>query len=535
MWQLIRMRVRRDRITLPIWIASTALLAFAGAAGVQAEFGTDDLRGNILKLALATPSLLALRGVPDGPSLGSYVYFQVFVYIAIMAALMNTFFVTRHTRADEERGRVELVAATPVRRIEPLVATLLVGVVANALLGTLVAVGFIGGGLPAGGSLLSGLVAGTTGLAFMGAAALVAQLAPTSRSANGLSAAVIGIAFLLRAIGDAAGVPDFTALTLASTWPSWLSPIGWAQQVFPFTRQSMLPLLLSLAFVVATASVALVVQSRRDLGASSLRERDGRATASFALRSSLGLAWRQQWPSIIGWAIGGAVLGLLAGGLSGTLVASNLSAQLRQVLDKFVPGGSGELTDTLVVAIVSIGGILAAAAGAQSIMHARGDESDGRTELVLASPVTRTAWLGGYLVVAVASAAAVAMATGLAAGLSFVAAGAAGDRFVSSLGAGVAQLPAALAFVAITALIFAVLPRLTIPLGWFLVGLGALVGLFGGLLNLPDAVRAASPFAHTPSIPSADPNWGPALVVLAVSVVIAVASLVLVRTRELAQ
>ena len=46
---------------------------------------------------------------------------------------LGTFFVTRHTRADEERGRAELVGAAPIRRTTPLVATLIVGLLATAL------------------------------------------------------------------------------------------------------------------------------------------------------------------------------------------------------------------------------------------------------------------------------------------------------------------------------------------------------------------------------------------------------------------
>src|SRR5690606_31830773 len=111
MLRLVRFQLRRDRLVLPLWIVSTGLLAYAGAAGVGAEFATDATREQVLKLAVATPSLLALRGVPDGASLGSYVYFQVFCYVAIMAGLMSTFFAVRHSRADEERGRLELLEA----------------------------------------------------------------------------------------------------------------------------------------------------------------------------------------------------------------------------------------------------------------------------------------------------------------------------------------------------------------------------------------------------------------------------------------
>ncbi len=531
MLRLLLARARRDRVIVPVWVAATALLAYAGAAGVQTEFPTDADRGAVLQIAVVTPSLLALRGLPDGATLGAYVYFQVFCYLAIMAALMSTFLVTRHSRADEERGRLELVGATAVGRAAPLAATLAWGVLANAALAVLVALGLQGGGLPAQGSWAAGLATGATGLAFVGVAAVVAQLAPTSRGANGTSAALVGVAFVLRAVGDATGTPDPDAITVTSAWPSWLSPIGWGQHVFAFTRADLAPLLLSVALAVVSAAAALAAQSRRDLGSSVLRERSGRAEGR--ITSSIGLAWRLQWPSVVGWAVGGLVLGSLAGTLSGSIVsAGDLSAQLQRILELFIPGGKGQLTDMLVIAVVGVAGILAAFAGAQAVIRARGEEADGRAELVLAAPVTRAGWLLGYVLVALVSAAAVALAAGLGAGLSFVAAGDP-DRFGSSLAAGVAQLPAAFAFTAVTALVFAVLPRLTVAAGWGLVSLGAFVGQFGALVGLPDAVRDASPFAHTPQVPGADADWGPALVVTAVSVVVVAISVLALRRRQL--
>ena len=46
-----------------------------------------------------------------GPSLGSYVYVQVSAHVAIMAAFMNTFFVTRHACADAHERMAELALA----------------------------------------------------------------------------------------------------------------------------------------------------------------------------------------------------------------------------------------------------------------------------------------------------------------------------------------------------------------------------------------------------------------------------------------
>ena len=534
MMRIALMQLRRDRVTLPIWIAATALMAYASAAGVAVEFPTDESRAQVLKLAVATPSLMALRGLPDGSSLGSYVYFQVFTYLAVLAGLMSTFFVVRHTRADEERGRVELMRAAPIRATTGLSATLLLGVGANLVLGLAIAGSFAAGGLDWTGSLIAGLATASVGIVFVAVTALVAQFTPTSRSANGISAGLVGLAFVLRAIGDAAGTPSADGLSVTAAWPSWLSPIGWGQQVFAFTQQNLAPLGLALAVAALAGAAAFVAQSRRDLGSSILRERNGRATGSPLLRSPLALAWRQQWPSLVGWAVGAALLGSLAGSLAGRIAdTADLAPTLQKLLELFVPGGRGQLIDLLVAAIIGIAGVLAAGAGVQTILRARGEESDGRAELVLAAPVHRAGWLLAWVSVAVIAATLVALATGLVAGLSFAGAPDAHDRFLSSLVAGVAQLPAALTFVAITTVIFVVLPRATVALGWGLLAVGFIVGQFGALMQLPDWLRKVSPFAHTPSIPAEGVDWSGAVVLLVISAAMIALSLALVRERQL--
>lgn len=534
MMRIALMQLRRDRVTLPIWIAATALMAYASAAGVAVEFPTAESRAQVLKLAVATPSLMALRGLPDGSSLGSYVYFQVFTYLAVLAGLMSTFFVVRHSRADEERGRVELMRSAPIRATTALWSTMILGVVANGVLGLAVAGGFAAGGLELSGSLGAGLATASVGIVFVAITALVAQFTPTSRSANGVSAALVGLAFALRAIGDAAGTPRADGLSVSAAWPSWLSPIGWGQQVFAFTQQNLSPLGLALGAAALAGATALVVQSRRDLGSSILRERSGREFGSPRLRSPLALAWRQQWPSIAGWAVGGALLGSLAGSLAGRIAdTAGLAPTLQKLLELFVPGGRGQLIDLLVAAIIGIAGVLAAGAGVQTILRVRGEESDGRTELVLAAPVSRRAWLLAWVSIAVVAATLVALATGLVAGLSFAGTSDAADRFWSSLVAGVAQLPAALTFVAITTVIFVVLPRATVALGWGLLALGFFVGQFGALMQFPDWLRKVSPFAHTPSIPAAGVDWSGAVVLLVISAAMIALSLALVRERQL--
>ncbi len=112
MIRILRLELRRDRLTMAIWILGIALLTLGSVGAIQSTYATVHDRTEVLRLALATPSVLALRGVPNGDSAGSMQMFELFTYLAVVVGLMNTFLATRHGRADEESGRRELLAAS---------------------------------------------------------------------------------------------------------------------------------------------------------------------------------------------------------------------------------------------------------------------------------------------------------------------------------------------------------------------------------------------------------------------------------------
>ena len=74
-------------------------------------------------------------------------FFQGYAFTAVLAGLMSTFLVVRHTRTDEELGRAELLGSVPLPRAASLAATLLLGAAANLLLAVFVAAGFVAAGL----------------------------------------------------------------------------------------------------------------------------------------------------------------------------------------------------------------------------------------------------------------------------------------------------------------------------------------------------------------------------------------------------
>lgn len=528
MIRLLGLQARRDRRQLFIWVLATGLLVAGAGSAVLAEFPHASDRAGLLSLALATPALLALRGAPNGPSPGSLIFFQLFSWLGVAVALMNTLLAARNGRADEEDGRRELVVATPVSRTAPVVATMLLGVGANLAVTVVAALALIAAGQDPTGSVVAGVALGATGFAFLGVGLLASQLASTSRAANALAGATVGLAYLLRAAGDALGTADLSRLTLRSAWPSWLSPLGWGEQTYALTDNQLWPLLLSLALGAATAAGALAVQSRRDLGHSLLIGRPGPATASPALRSNLGLAWRLHQPALSGWVIGGAVLGFFTGSLSAAVAGSTLdNPQIAQVLASLAPGGEVDVTSLLISAILGIVGVLAAAAGVQGVLRLRGDETGGGAELVLATPLCRARWLADAVAVGTASVVVVLTGVALASGLSFAMIGDGAHAWFAARQS-FTGLPAALVFVGLTAGLVSVLPRASAGLSWGLFGVAVVLGLFGQLLNLSPRVRDLSPFSHVPSVPVE--HWTTLVVLAAVAVgLTAVATAALTR------
>lgn len=527
MLRVLALQVRRDRITLPIWIlGSVGLLTVTGVAVVR-EFG--DSVTSLLTVALATPALLALRGIPNGDSLGSAMHFQGFAWLAVLVGLMNVFLATRHGRADEERGRRELLLAAPVARSAPLRATIVLALLANAVFLGLGTGGYLLAGFELEGAVLSATALALIGLAFFGVALLAGEAAPTSRAANGIGVVAVLAAYALRAAGDALGEPDIPNLTLAPGWPSYLSPIGWGQLTLPFTADDWMPTLPLAALAVVTVGAALVVQSRRELGASLLRERPGPATGG--PRGVIGLTARLQLPTLVAWTAGSALIGVLLGSLVTAIASSDVSSPaLEQILASLGHTDRGEIGRALIPAVLGLVGLLAGAAGVQAVLRLRDEEAEGRAEQLLAHPVSRVRWFGAGFGVGVVSAVVVLVATGVAALAGFTAAGNPDDGWLA-LGQALAQGPAALACVAAAALAFALVPRASVGIGWGVFGAAAAWGLFGGLFDAPDWALKLSPFANVPALPSDD--WVPTLVVGAIAVALAALAFPVFRRRDL--
>ncbi len=199
---MLRLALRRDRWRLLAWVAGVVVLYLA-ALGEYALLA-DDPRGMQARAVLMrTPAMVTMAGPGyglDDYTVGAAVANELVLWMVLALAVLSILEVVRHTRAEEESGRSELLRAGAVGRHAPAVAALLLVVAVQAVVaGVTGAVVAAGGGLPAGESFaMTGAVA-LGALVFAAVALVAAQVAEHGRTATGLSLAVLGAAFAARA------------------------------------------------------------------------------------------------------------------------------------------------------------------------------------------------------------------------------------------------------------------------------------------------------------------------------------------------
>jgi ABC-2 type transport system permease protein len=524
---LTRLALRRDRIMIVSWVYVLAAFAYVSVVSTKKLYPTAASLQAFAAGAGADRVTRAIYGpAGDLHTLGGLATWKLSVFGVVGVAVMSMFIVVRHTRGDEDAGRLELVGAAAVGRLAALTSGLLTALLANLVVALLVAVGLAVPGLPWGDSLAFGLGMAAAGCAFAAITAAAAQLAGSRRTAIGIVTSVIALAYLLRAVGDAASAGSWAASL------SWFSPIGWSQQLRPFGPLRWWVLVIPVLFTIVVTAVAYVIDGRRDLGTGLLPVRPGPPAAGPGLHGPLGLAWRLQRGTLLAWASGLTVYGLVIGGLAasiGTLVGNNAAA--RQLFVKL--GGQSGLTNALLAAMMGFMGVAASVYAVQAALRLRGEESGERAEPVLAAAVGRIRWAWSHLVFAVIGPVVLLLLVGLATGLVYGAhTGDMGQAVGQLLGSALAQVPAVWVLGGIAVALFGLMPR------WSAAAWGALVAFLvltelGSTLNLSHWVTDISPFSHVPKLPGGTFTATPLLWLALVAAALIAAGLAGLRRRDI--
>ncbi|WP_432478483.1 ABC transporter permease [Nocardioides sp. GXQ0305] len=505
---LLRAYLRRDRWMLFWWTIGGAVLYWSQAVSVEGLYTSQAEFDRAAAAMGSNPALVAMAGPARAlNTVGGQVTWQATAFGAIVAGLMSMFLVGRHTRAEEESGRDELVRASAIGRRAPVTATVLEVVVANVLLGALIAVSLIVVPLAVADSVALGVGAALCGVAFGGVALVAAQLTSTTRATYGITGAAMAAAYALRAVGD-----------VGNEALSWLSPIGWYQRMYAFSGLRWWPALLLLALAVVMLVAAYAVLERRDIGSGIFAARPGPATAARRLGTPVGLAWRLQRGTVVGWALGLGFTGLAYGSIgdsAGDLIGDNEAAA-----EMMTAGGGDMVAGFQAVSMVMLA-LLTAGFAISSALRPRTEEESGRVEPVLATATSRTRWLLGNVVVTVAGSALVLGVAGLGMGLGYVLVTGKEEALWRMTWQTLTWLPAVLVLSGLTRLLHGVRPRLA-TFGWLGLGYAVVVLVLAEILQFPDWMRDLSPFEHLALVPAVDFDPTAFAAVLAVATLLGV-------------
>ena len=521
--RLVRLTLRRDRIQLPLWIVGLGGMIAASALAVPGVYDSAEKVAGYAASVGASPVSYLMSGRQAGiDTIGGITANEISQVAQLGVCLMVMFQVVRHTRAEEESGRAELLRSTVLGRHAATLAGLGYAVLTALLIGGITTGSMLAAGLNATGSLTYGAGLTLLGICYAAVALVAAQLSTSARGALGITGAAIAGGYLIRGLG---AMQD-NALV-------WLSPFGWAQLMNAFGIERWWPAMLLVVAAAGLLTLAAYLTAHRDFGGGLLQPRRGRPRASRALGTSFGLALRQQRGMLIGWATGLFVLAMIYGAVIPTvpdLVESN--PDIGQFL-----GASADAEQALIDAflgyILLFMAVVSTGFAVSSVLRLRSEEESGRAEAVLATGVSRTRWVAATVAVAGLGSLVLVLLMGIGLAVGYGLGMGEWDQVVTQIAEQVAYLPGVLVVAAFAVAVTGLLPRLSM-LAWVLVVAVFFQTMLGETLRLPNAADAISPFWHLPGVPQEPFVPIPGLVELAFAVALVAVGLWGFRRRDLA-
>jgi ABC-2 type transport system permease protein len=526
---IARLTARKAVRSGVVWGYIFGALIASSAVSYTRIYKTQATRDALAAAYGANKATSALFGpAPQLQTVAGFTAFKIGMTLMLLGAVWGLLTSTRLLRGEEDGGRWELLLAGRTTR-RRAAAQALAGLGAGAgALWALTAILTVGVGLDssvkiaAGPALYFALAMAATAVMFLAVGALASQLAPTRRQAASYAAAFLGVSYAVRMIADAG---------LGLHGLIWASPLGWVEELRPFSGPRPLALLPIAALTAALAVATVGLAGVRDIGAGIVPDRARSAPRVRLLSGPAGLAIRLIRSTVLGWwtaiALSALLFGLIARSAGQTISGSSATDVLAKL------GATG--TDAVLGVCFLVLAVLIAFAGAGQVTAARSEESSQRLDHLLAGPVSRSRWLGGRLLIALG----VLLASGVLAGI-FAWLGAASQHSGTGLGtlldAGLNLVPPALVIGGIGVLAFGWWPRranavVYAVLAWSL--LADIVGGFGGSGAASRWLLDTSVFHQMASAPAAPPNWAANAVMAAVGIGCAAAGLIAFGRRDL--
>ncbi len=487
--------IRDSRLAFIIAAGLLGGMALMMGVAVSSVFPTPAARLEVDQLVGSMPaSMINLFGKPVKlGTLGGYMTFKYGAMFALGTALWSILALSSTLAGEARRGSLDLVAAAPYgkRRIalEKLAAHLTMLWLTMAILA----------------------VATTTSSTLFGDATLGDQIPPLSSVGFALWAGFIalffgGLAFALAPVLGRAGAAGVAGLAMVVLWvANGLDVLGPVAALSPFRWTADHVALvgqydwagLALVGIVGVVFLAIGVDLflRRDLGVTAGLSLPSLPATVLGVQGPVSRAFGDQLPRALSWGIGLGLMGALIASLVEPMAAQLANdPNLLQTFAAIFPGFDFRTTGGWLQMYAQLLYIGAGFGAATFVSKWASDETDGRLELVLATPLKRARWAvaGGVAAILAVALMTVLFAAGI--GLGAASGGvAAGDAMVGSAALGLYAAAMVGIGIAVGSLVRTSIAAEVVAL---VVTATFLIDLLAPALDLPDVVHQLALTAH---------------------------------------
>jgi ABC-2 type transport system permease protein len=373
------------------------LILIAVSQAIVSEFSTPESREEIANLIAAVPPILqGFSGKPvNADTLGGYLQYKYGTFFPLVASLWSILALSGTLAAEARRGSLEFVAATPISRRRIAIQKLSGHVVAMVVACTLIFVALLIAGsfavLP-GDEITVQMAAGYAiwlGLLALAAGAVAFAVAPFlgRGSAMGIAGALTFAGFLLN--GYQYAVPELAPLANL-TWFGWTTDHVALGNEFDWASVALVGV-----FVLIMFAAGIEAFNRRDIGVTSPIPTPSLPNALAGLRGPASRTSGHSLPTALSWGIGLGVFGLIMAASGEEFVAMLAeSPEIERLLTQIFPDANmASVGGFLQLLFVEFGLILAGLAAASLVSGWASDETSGRLELLLATPLARVRWV----------------------------------------------------------------------------------------------------------------------------------------------
>jgi ABC-2 type transport system permease protein len=482
----------RDSRRAIIAAAVLLFIVFVGITeAIATQFATPESRAEMVALINSVPPILAgLAGpIVNVGTMGGYLQYKYGTFFPVLLSLWSVLALSGTLASEVQRGSMEFLASTGMSRSKIALEKMsghLTGL-GIAFLVTFISITIAGASFA---TLPGDAISSTQAFGYAIWMVLMALAAGSVAFALG--------PFVGR--GAAAGIAGFTTIAgfvlngyQASV--TQLAPLanltwyGWTNAHLPLAGQFDWPSVAFLAvFDVVMLAIGVVAFARRDIGVTSAIPTPSLPRALVGLRGPVSRSIGHNLSAGVAWGIGIGIFGLLLAGSSGSFTDTlNNSPDFSKLLSTIFPNvdfsGVGGFLQLL---FIEIGIVLIGLAAATLVAGWASDESSGRLELLLTTPMSRLRWATSSGIGVLVDMALIVVLTALGIGIGGAIAG--GD-LVTPLAGTLVLFAYGAALIGIGVLVGGLFgSRLAAPAVVVVVFLTWFVQLLGPLFNLPDWV-----------------------------------------------